>query len=706
MRKKAAALLFCLFIGSFASADLIISLPKVSGRESKYVEIGASPQVVVLYKNPSLRDVAVSEAEIFLSYDPSFIDYVISVKNSNPDNLYEAGLDIFTPGEILYKLESSAAKWNPIKVPAGKVVELATITFHVDQTAAHSKWVTLIDWSPTTPSRVFYKTSDVTGTHLKAPPVYLERSASPAFKGLSRAISSNSLGVSNVGNTVILDWRTPGEGAFDRTKYHNGKLSFRVFRKTADTSWVELSTEPLHIPEEDPGSRDPYLGNVEGEDYVFQDGPGTGAPSEMDPLDDGKIYYYKVTAVDDTSPDPNEASTVAELDVVPLDQTPPGEVSELTATPDDNQITLGWKNPEDADLGGIVIVKNEGAPVGRGDLGRAQSAYPYENGPEYSVGDEPFGPGNGRIIEITPQEDLDASIVMNEFVDYDARNGKVYSYKVFTYDRAIDYSPRETGRNYSDGVMISRTAGIPPQPVSNFIAAPGFAPGEITLSWNNSPDAFYGGVLLRYTTDDALKFAALRDERAGELAEVVPMSTFPGDAESITLSFLSGRNYYFKAFAYNYTDEELDPYSTESMAGHLFSAGQTAAISLPEEEVEEIYSFSYDFQRGINHFAVPFPAERIADGSGKLIDISTWEKLIDELNKQAGANVVLTFGRWNEVSQRADGIVDIDYTKTGTDRFTTTSGATAREPVIQGGAYEITVSQPFTFTLMSVKTAR
>jgi len=693
--KAIAFFLLTLCLISQAGADLIFSYPKIANRETSKIEVGSSPQITIKYENRTSSSIFITSAAFHLIYDSSIIDQIINIKNENPANLQEKENDISTAGEIHYKLEISSSNPNPLKVPAGKTVDLATITFHVNQ-GLSPRWVFLLRWSGVIPSEVYYKTVNVTGSLVSPVAIYLEPSMPPSFSGLNRAVSANALGVQNPGNTVILEWIAAGTAAWDRTKYYNNKLSYRILRDT-DSGFRSPSelpiTEPTHNPEDDPMLRAPFTGNIAGKDYVYEDKD----------LDDGTTYYYKIVALDDTSPNPNLQERTTVLEVTPLDLTPPGEVKNLTVVAGDNRLTLRWENPNDNDLGGVVIVRNTGRPVGAGNLGSASAAPPYAHGPEWNMGDTPFGPENGTIVFISPQES-DPSAVPTEFEDLEVENGVIYYYKVFTYDRAEEAGPRQMGRNYSKGVSISKAPGIPPRPISNFTATRGLTPGEVIFSWDNSPDEFCDGVMIRYTTDERLKFSALRDERSGNLVGFFPITSGPGMPESVTLSLPSGWTYYFKAFAYNRTG--LTPEDPDFIARASFSAGQMAAVNLPAEEAEILFTYTYEFQPGINYFAIPFPAERVVDELGRALDISTWEKLIDVLNSQAraqtGENAIRTLGRWNALEQKAEGIVEIDYTKVGPERFTCTPGTSSNTPVIQGEPYVISVSKPFTFTLRAI----
>lgn len=696
MRRQVTSLLVLIAIAiPAARGEIIISSPFVGGKAVKpneAVEAGATPQVTIKYRNASAAEVAISSVELNLRYKPEIIDNIISVTNNQPGKLIEREFNAANPGEINYKLESalftkSEPKRSTFTVSPNKTIDLATISFHLaqDQKATGASFP-LFTVSPGG-NKILDQLNDVTQGVAALPQVKLAAGAPPDFDGQTKVLSKG-FDVNNVGNTLSFNWENIGLGASELTRFPNGKLKCKVERST-DPKFEGAVDLPL--------LGDPPTSNIEGKDYVYMDGPGTGIPGG-DPLSDGTTYYYKISAADDTSPTPNETKNTPVISGIPYDFTPPREVTKPSAANDDGKVILKWVNPTDPDFGGVLIMKNRDQPVAPDGLEGATSA---GHGKSYQEGEEPFGPGKGKVIYVSPQADFSPADVQQDYED-PSENGVLYHYKVFTYDRAIDGPPKELGRNYSRGVEVTGRAGVVPKPISNFIVKKGDYPGEVLFNWDNSPDPFCEGILIRYSTDDRKRFGALTDEKTGKLAGIFPLSSAPGQPDYAYLTLPSGFNYYFKAFAYNMTNEPLDPANKENMAAHAFSAGQTDSLPLLVSKEEELFAYTYNFQKGINHFAVPFPADRVTNKDGKVVNLSTWENLIDELNAQAGDNAITSFGRWNEVEQKAEGIIAIDYARAGAGRYITTKGVTPTQSVIQGGAFEITSTKPFSFTLKNI----
>ncbi|MDD5382782.1 MAG: hypothetical protein PHH60_03910, partial [Candidatus Margulisbacteria bacterium] len=201
-----------------AFADLRLTLPQIAKSYSKILEVGSSPTIYVQYKNMTGQDIDLDRAEINLIYYPDVIDGIIEIANLNPSNLVETERDDSQPGIIIYKLgalQNNNAK--PLKVPAGQAVYLASLTCHLDQKQKleGKKSLSLFHWTENNPSAVYSGQTDVTGKLIDPSKITLERPEPPSFSGLKTVASVNTLGISNPGNTLVLDWKTSA-GA-DRT---------------------------------------------------------------------------------------------------------------------------------------------------------------------------------------------------------------------------------------------------------------------------------------------------------------------------------------------------------------------------------------------------------------------------------------------------------------------------------------------------------
>ena len=137
------------------------------------------------------------------------------------------------------------------------------------------------------------------------------------------------------------------------------------------------------------------------------------------------------------------------------DAIPPEPARDLSCAPGNQVNHLSWSNPNDADLGGVVVLRNT----------EATAADSLAHGVTYTVGDVL---GNSIIV----YTGLGA-----EFLDGDLVNQTTYHYRLFSYDTAL---------NYSSGVGISGTP-------SNDVDADG-----MDDEWEDG----HGGNLLPLADDD------------------------------------------------------------------------------------------------------------------------------------------------------------------------------------------------------------
>lgn len=169
-------------------------------------------------------------------------------------------------------------------------------------------------------------------------------------------------------------------------------------------------------------------------------------------VSNGILYYYTLFAYDEV---PNYSSGVvaSATPVGPLPTQPPGNVTNLTATPGDSQVTLNWTNPTDASFTGTLIVR------------KALSC--------------PTSPADGTVV----YDGLDTTRV-----DTGLNNGTLYCYVAYAHDAVP---------NYASGVNASATPAAPtvgPGPVTNLVATAGDS--QNLLTWTNPTDAGYAGTLI------------------------------------------------------------------------------------------------------------------------------------------------------------------------------------------------------------------
>jgi len=106
------------------------------------------------------------------------------------------------------------------------------------------------------------------------------------------------------------------------------------------------------------------------------------------------------------------------------DATPPGVVTGLTATAGDEQITLSWTNPGDADLAGVRILRKQGS--------------------------YPSSPTDGTVVHNGPGTSC---------VDTNLTNGTTYYYAAFSFDEVPNYSIAVTASGTPVASGVDETVG-------------------------------------------------------------------------------------------------------------------------------------------------------------------------------------------------------------------------------------------------------
>lgn len=160
------------------------------------------------------------------------------------------------------------------------------------------------------------------------------------------------------------------------------------------------------------------------------------------------FYHFKVICKDTNR---NESETLDQqfITLTSPDLVPPANVSEFMAIPGDEQIILVWVNPPDYDFKGVRVVRSE------------------------------------KFYPITPWE---GKVVYNDkgtsFTDTGLKNGVLYYYTIFAYDKS---------NNYASGSTASGVPGpvTPPPVIPLSVISP---PPEVIIPWYKNPRVF--GIIL------------------------------------------------------------------------------------------------------------------------------------------------------------------------------------------------------------------
>lgn len=203
--------------------------------------------------------------------------------------------------------------------------------------------------------------------------------------------------------------------------------------------------------------------------------------------------------------------------------TAPAEVTNLSATPGDTQISLTWTNPGDGDFAGVKILRKTGS---------------------------------------YPGHSADGTVIYNStgtsYTNTGLTNGTAYYYTAFAYDEVPNYSPGSAGGSKASATPVALPDTTAPGNISGMAAIAGF--NQISLSWTNPSDTDLAGIkILRKTTGYP----------ANPTDGTVVFNNL--DSSFIDSSVSSGTTYYYTAFAY----DEVPNYSS-AVAGAQATATPTA----------------------------------------------------------------------------------------------------------------------------------
>jgi hypothetical protein len=243
----------------------------------------------------------------------------------------------------------------------------------------------------------------------------------------------------------------------------------------------------------------------------------------------------------------------------PSDTTPPAQVSGLTATPGNGQVTLTWTDPTDTDLASIEITWTPGGTTpqtvakgtqsktitgltngtpytftvkakdnaGNLSTGEPTTATPNSSATPNTPSDTPAPdpvsgltatPGNGQVtLTWTNPTDTDRAFIQitwtssgttPQTADYDKEtqsktitgltNGTEYTFTVKAKDNAGNLSTGQTTTAKPTSSTTPNTPDTPPAPVSGLTATPGDT--QVTLTWTNPTDTDRAFIQITWTS--------------------------------------------------------------------------------------------------------------------------------------------------------------------------------------------------------------
>lgn len=185
------------------------------------------------------------------------------------------------------------------------------------------------------------------------------------------------------------------------------------------------------------------------------------------------------------------------------DGTPPPNISSFAATAGEQQVVLSWTNPVSSDFSGVKILSKI-------------TGYPANETDGIVVYD---GTGTG-------------------YTDLGLLNGTVYYYRAFSRDAVL---------NYSSGVSVTATPRdmTPPAAITSLTATP-LTARTARLDWTSVGDNGTTGTAASYEVRYSTTAITSANFSSANLASGAPIPKISGQAETFTISSLSGyTTYYF-----------------------------------------------------------------------------------------------------------------------------------------------------------------
>ncbi|MFC1571897.1 cohesin domain-containing protein [Candidatus Margulisiibacteriota bacterium] len=653
-------------------ADIAITGYKVDGfRSQNYeLEVGANFVVEIGFENETGSDQTIVGAKFDFTYDTNLLEYVSYVDELElPENVNQTPVVNEGNGEIHYQRVAGAGGSGGVDVPAGGEQECLKFTFHVIQDNNNAGTQTLFEWVPE--EDVLLAVSgggNIAGEVAPFPAAQLKTGADPtSFTGIGSVGDAG-----NAGNRLEVIWADTADDETDgaATYYSNKKLKYRVYRDSDPT--------PVHTSD------------IRATSWTNSN------------LNDNTPYTFKVTAIDDCSPNANESETATTITATPHDYTAPDEPSQLKITKLNEAIELDWDSPG-GDVHGYMVVKGDGREPNPHLIGARenQENFGKDNGEDYPVGTI-LNDGSTVVYRDTT----------TSFRDTDVVNGVDYYYAVYAYDK-VGGDPIQQGNNYSEAAGKSGAPGAEPAVVSNLRALSDPAAGDITLIWTNPSDlGNYGGVLAVYTTNfdlwnDITRNSAVTDPSNYAEADI-PVENPPTDqtVTSDTLTDLSTTEvYYFKVFTYNIVTDNVREARTYNEDGVKVAAvplkgvgGGGVQIVTIEDLREVMPDVTVKLTRkeedfGINYTVLPYSPTFYTEDDRP---INSLGDLVNEIARQESENEDMSIGYWDSTAQKWIGFI---FEKGKVKRKVGTTKEPGEMPLVANRAYQVNVKKSSTVKL-------
>jgi len=257
----------------------------------------------------------------------------------------------------------------------------------------------------------------------------------------------------------------------------------------------------------------------------------------------GETYYYRVFAVDDHAHESDPSGTVSTeaLDLVP--DIPTG--FDALSGPGDGDISLLWDPNAEFDIDHYRVERDTTALFGSGTFSFTTSA--------------------------------------TTAIDGGLPTGRAYYYRVF----AVDNGGNESGASNTASAYSIDAAPAPP---AGLVAVPGPDEGEISLSWNASPEPDFAFYRLERDTTPAFGPGSV--------------STVTSDTTLVDSGLVAGQTYYYRAFASDAAGHESGSSATASApAGDAAPATPTGLAAVPGPADGEItLSWDANPEPDIDHY--------------------------------------------------------------------------------------------------------